>query len=177
MTVKIANKRIDHRGQEIRKFVKFLNKYYEIPHLVNLHILNFPCTYDENLDPAFGLFYFDEENKIRIEIANDFEWYEKAYKEKFGKKFNTYMSLSIISHEFCHYIRYRDGKKYELENWIDYQASKIIKKYSNTYSSIITEKYIDNMSRKTTEDEYFSAINPIAFIRKKALLDEKILWA
>ena len=174
MAIEIANKRIDRRGREIRKFVKFLNAYYEIPDDISLHVLNFPCVYDENLEPAFGLFYFDDNDQIRIEIANDFEWYEKIHREKFGKKFCTYMSLSHISHEFCHYVRYRDGKKYDTEHWIDHQASKILKEYVKMYSSIVTESYVDKLAINTPGDEYFSALNPVSFIRKKASLDKKI---
>jgi len=178
MAVKIANKRIEQRGREIRRFVKFLNATYDVPDIVNLHILNFPCTYDDNLEPVFGLFYFDEQDEIRIEIANDFSWYEKLHKEKFGKKFCTYMSLSCIAHEFCHYVRYRDGKKYLLENWIDHQANKILKEYINQCSTILTENYIDQFSSsKDSVNEDLEAMNPVSFIRKKAALKEKILWS
>jgi len=165
--IEIENKYIKSRGAEIRSLVNFLNKNYDIPHLVHLHILQFPCVYDEERNPAFGLFYVEADDSVRIEIANELEWYEKALKKKLGKKFCTAIVLETLAHETYHYFQYRDNKKI-IENWVDHQSEKILIKYLNskTCKSVLnhTSSFDDD------DDTFICAIDPFIFLRKKANL-------
>jgi hypothetical protein len=166
MPLLIANKRIHQRGKEIRKFTEFINTCYDIPDPVHIHILDFPCVYDSDGEPAFGVFY--KEDKIHIEIANDVEFYEKAHKRKLGEKYLCYLVLSTLAHEVCHYFQYRD-KKPIVENYVSYNAAKLLADYAIKRKSMLTSEYVAEANVPATspgEDLY--ALDPLKILRKEA---------
>lgn len=178
--IEIVNTRIERRGSEFRNFVKYLNATQDIPDRVFLHIINFPCVYNERGEPAFGLFYIESDKKIRIEIANDLEWYGRIYQEKLGKKFCAYMVLSTLAHEVIHYFQHRDGKDIK-ENWVDNRAHRLLCEYiidepKKTVLSVRHIKGICEVKYGQKEEAEMVAIDPVRFLRKKVKLRPLQYW-
>lgn len=160
MPLVIANKRIQKRGTEIRKFVSFINRKFEVPDQVHVHVLHFPCVYDSENEPAFGLFYV-EEGKVHIELANELEWYGK--KQKFSKGFYLYLALLSLAHETCHYFQFRDEKPV-VENYVDHNAHKLLQKFDSARKLPLLEANCPGLK----EDLY--ATDPLQLLRKEAHL-------
>ncbi|MFW5794303.1 MAG: hypothetical protein ACOCV1_02360 [Bacillota bacterium] len=168
MPIIIKNKRINKRGKEIRNFIDYINREYDVPHVVSLYVFDFPCVYDDNNCPAFGVIGFEKE--IIIELANDLEWYSKIYRESSSKKFYVFSILQILAHEIYHYFQFRD-KKSIIENWVYHQSKKILLDYvnNNKNKTSLTQKYIEKIENQDSKDgsEYSFATDPITMMRKK----------
>ena len=140
MAIEITNKRINKRGREIRRFVKYLNDNYYIDHKVLLDVVDYPCVYCNNQEPAFGVFY-PYYTLFKIQIANDIEFYRNRIGT--GKKKIVYFVLHTIAHEIYHYFQYSVTQT-TTENWIEHYTRKILCEYVKKCPSytILTENYV-----------------------------------
>lgn len=140
MAIEIVNKRISKRGREIRNFVSYLNDNYYIDHRIFLEVVNYPCVFGDNHDPAFGTFY-PYYNNFKIQIINNLEFYKKY--AKLGEKKRVYFVLHTIAHEIYHYFQYSTNGT-TIENWVEHQAHKILRDYVKEYPkyTILTSNYV-----------------------------------
>ena len=158
--IQIATKYIRKRGPQLRRFVRFINDNYRVPHKVTIKVVNYPCVFDYELNPAFGVFYPD---KRIIMLANQLEFYSKE--AGVNRNNGTYFSMFLLhtaAHEIWHYFQLRDDKPLK-ENWVDRQSSKLLVKF---FTEDKIEQKTARLSLKDLEesgkiDSWFTARDPL----------------